>query len=296
PSSNRHYEPRIRQSLDSVQERPLGNGPDAEIDIARFPAWSRHWYAAPPEQDKKSRTSFPQPPDRAAIFDLGYAGDAHLHGTGESFDPYFGSTTGDSSNRDLLPWSHRDSPAYNEVIDEGTKEERLRMLEREFGPNAPGNAPAAPDHVVGSVDERGILVTEGSPYAPSRSSLRSPSPSQRPTLSSCVTPFMRLLQVQALPGGKPQKGRRGRKADQRSVQVNLIVDPSAFMLGRLREDGEPDDGNGSTEILSGSGGVFEGLAMERAWREARRERKWMLVFDIASLVLWAADYPLILRQ
>ncbi|KAI0030760.1 hypothetical protein K488DRAFT_87490, partial [Vararia minispora EC-137] len=63
PSSNQHHEPHIRQSLDSVQERPLGNGPDAEIDIARFPAWSRHWYAAPPEQDKKSRTSFPQPPD-----------------------------------------------------------------------------------------------------------------------------------------------------------------------------------------------------------------------------------------
>ncbi|KAI0026584.1 hypothetical protein K488DRAFT_65865, partial [Vararia minispora EC-137] len=36
------------------------------------------------------------------------------------------------------------------------------MLEREFGPNAPSSAFAAPDRVVGSVDERGNLVTEGS--------------------------------------------------------------------------------------------------------------------------------------
>ncbi|KAI0026583.1 hypothetical protein K488DRAFT_65864 [Vararia minispora EC-137] len=73
------------------------------------------------------------------------------------------------------------------------------------------------------------------------------------------------------------------------------------MPGGLHDDREPDDGDGSTEILSGLGtggarrppkrrGVFEGLAMERSWRAARRERKWMLVFDIASLVLWAAEF------
>lgn len=67
------------------------------------------------------------------------------------------------STRDLLPWSG-DPPSYGPPIDPEIKEERIRMLQREFGAKFKkglGIGGEEGDRVVGSVDENGQLVTQG---------------------------------------------------------------------------------------------------------------------------------------
>lgn len=69
------------------------------------------------------------------------------------------------SSRDLLPWSS-EPPSYGPPVDAEIKEERIRMLQREFGAKfkkgigmgggEDGEAPS-----VGSVDEKGKLITQG---------------------------------------------------------------------------------------------------------------------------------------
>lgn len=83
-------------------------------------------------------------------------------------DPVFAppSSIGHESTRGLLPWSHSDGSA---AVDPLTKEERMRMLEREFGPNSKkGKGKALGDFVdedgkplIGTVDANGNLVTQG---------------------------------------------------------------------------------------------------------------------------------------
>jgi hypothetical protein len=159
PTSHAHSDPRIRRSLDSVHEHGHPPPPGAEFDLARFPAWSRHWYDddAVDKPAKRPRASDP-PPSRAAFFDPGFAADP----SAGFFDPYLGSAGAASSRgADLLPWSQRDSVDGGAQLGEDIKEERMRMLEREFGPDAPGARPPPPTRVVGSVDERGNLITQG---------------------------------------------------------------------------------------------------------------------------------------
>ncbi len=69
--------------------------------------------------------------------------------------PPFSSTGHDS----LLPWSldHPDAP-----LDQGTKEERIRMLEREFAGVHPAFEPEPkPETLVGTADANGNLITQG---------------------------------------------------------------------------------------------------------------------------------------
>ncbi|KAF5389923.1 hypothetical protein D9757_003642 [Collybiopsis confluens] len=84
--------------------------------------------------------------------------------------PYdsYASSNGHDSNRELLPWSS-DPPEYGPNIDDSLKAERIRMLEREFGPNAKSAKSAKNDDfldengkpLVGTVDGKGNLVTQG---------------------------------------------------------------------------------------------------------------------------------------
>jgi hypothetical protein len=71
----------------------------------------------------------------------------------------------EESSRDLLPWSGE--PPYGAPVDAEVKEERLRMLQREFGSKARkkwigvDDGEEADPPIIGSVDEKGRLVTQG---------------------------------------------------------------------------------------------------------------------------------------
>lgn len=66
------------------------------------------------------------------------------------------------SQRDLLPWSAANAGNVEERLTEEVKAERLRMLEREFGDAEQDKTrEEGPDGIVGSVDERGRLITAG---------------------------------------------------------------------------------------------------------------------------------------
>jgi len=149
-----------------------------EIDISNFPKWSRGWYNS---NNSKSRpepdiytplpTSHLNSAKKQSPFDPGYVHDSY--GTYNS-DPYnaydlpppLSSLGGDS--RDMLPWSN-DPPEYGPPLDPMLKEERMRMLEREFGNNGKkkgkdlGKSLVDEDGkpLVGTVDEKGNLVTSG---------------------------------------------------------------------------------------------------------------------------------------
>ncbi|TFK54758.1 hypothetical protein OE88DRAFT_1732064 [Heliocybe sulcata] len=161
--------------------------PQDEIDIANFPAWSRNWYgdANRSKPSTKSRnigtlhsnSSVPQvypsltsPEEEKVMSPFDPAFPTHKYHTspyGYS-DPKI-ATAGHSvpfsdSSRTLLPWSN-DPPDYGPPVDDEMKEERMRMLEREFGGKGTGKGGYADEDgeekVVGSVDEKGNLVTQG---------------------------------------------------------------------------------------------------------------------------------------
>ncbi|KAJ7273278.1 hypothetical protein C8J57DRAFT_1449746 [Mycena rebaudengoi] len=148
---------------------PPQSAPD--IDTAHFPAWSRNWYANKPTASPPDiYTSLPRSsftPKRSP-----FAPGTLFPESDAAYDPYAtagASSLGYDSTRDLLPWSS-DPPDYGPGIDPTLKEERMRMLEREFGPHAKGPGAAGPagdfldengKPLIGTVDARGQLVTKG---------------------------------------------------------------------------------------------------------------------------------------
>ncbi|GLB34761.1 hypothetical protein LshimejAT787_0203260 [Lyophyllum shimeji] len=150
---------------------------DSEIDISHFPAWSRSWYnsrhsgptpASPPDIYTPLPASHLNSYNKPSPFDPGY-----IHRESDNWSDSHGyapaSSLGHDSTRNLLPWSndHLDDPPIDSVL----KEERMRMLEREFGSKAKGKGRADFEEgyfldengkpVVGTVDEKGNLVTQG---------------------------------------------------------------------------------------------------------------------------------------
>ena len=122
---------------------------------------------------------------------------------------------------------------------------------------------------------------------------------------------MMVLPVQGLPGGKPRKkGKKGKgPPDGGGVQVNLIVDPSMFGRDpeRASEDEDEEDGSsavpGSYSGASSAGqrrrrparrGIFAGLALEEEWKRARKVLKWGVTVDTVGMVLWGAEFVVIL--
>lgn len=180
-NSRTHYSP-SQQSHHSSRPETSPRIHDPEIDISTFPAWSRNWYSSGLNH---SATSAPDiytalPTSRLDLkrspFDPGHSlhnGYAFPDSSGFS-DPYGyapPSFHDHDSDRDLLPWSN-EPPEYGPPIDASLKEERLRMLEREFGPNAKvrasGGGGKEADFVdesgkplIGTVDAKGHLVTKG---------------------------------------------------------------------------------------------------------------------------------------
>jgi len=129
-----------------------------------------------------------------------------------------------------------------------------------------------------------------------------------------------VLPVQHLPGGSKHKGSKGKKKHKKGhhgangdVQVNLIVDPNIFggsRRGRDEEEEEYEDEEYSSRWGTHSGrsrgsdgrrsrapkrrSVFAGLALEARWKQARKRLKWAMAVDLACLVLWGAEFVVIL--
>lgn len=128
--------------------------PDDDIDTRNFPRWSRAWYG---DGNKAKLRDSGGPPILFPDFDGRSSSARHAA-------PAYGApTVAASGSRDFLPWGAADPEA---PVPDEIKEERLRMLEREFGPKRSRvrdeeAAPEEEERVVGSVDARGRLVTVG---------------------------------------------------------------------------------------------------------------------------------------
>lgn len=162
--SHRNIDHRLSTPLTSVHLRgsvPYSHEPlspfnahdvtlPSEIDITHFPSWSHGWYA---KEKKWSPIGQLHEPSRASFFDPAYP---TLGKTGNKFDAYAAASS--LSSRDYVPWSDSDTPDYDSPMNPELKQERVRMLEHEFGSAAPGPAKQEP---IGSVNEKGRLITDG---------------------------------------------------------------------------------------------------------------------------------------
>lgn len=152
--------------------QPQAQSVESEIDVSRFPVWSRNWYTSSnPVSGLNSPPDIYTPlpvshlPTNQSPFDPGYK---HREGLADfpSPDEYYNAPAsfGHDSSRDLLPWST--DPLESTPIDSAVKEDRMRMLEREFGAqnkskNLQDGLDESGNPIIGSVDENGRLVTQG---------------------------------------------------------------------------------------------------------------------------------------
>jgi hypothetical protein len=140
--------------------------PDEEIDVSQFPPWSRNWYTRP----KIFNTPYPVPDPEE--LDLVVSSSSHAN----PWDPTYthpdsihhhhplsylhDHPSSNHPSNTLLPWS-ADPADSGPPLDAEVKEERVRMLEREFGGARKGPNIAPTTLPIGTVDEKGKLVTEG---------------------------------------------------------------------------------------------------------------------------------------
>ncbi|KAI0797644.1 hypothetical protein C8Q75DRAFT_801577 [Abortiporus biennis] len=149
---------------------PTAESPQSEIDIAHFPSFTRGWYQQEQQQmkpDDPFTSLHGSEPHIVSPFNPGYISNAwradqygyHNYSPPPSY-PYFPSH-GSRSSRDVdvLPWS-ADPPESAPPLDPDIKEERVRMLEREFGKKGKGTNESG-ETLVGSVNAKGRLITEG---------------------------------------------------------------------------------------------------------------------------------------
>ncbi|KAF9053048.1 hypothetical protein BJ165DRAFT_1400404 [Panaeolus papilionaceus] len=405
-SSSRGHLPPSSYKTPRIFEAGAQHASSDEIDISSFPKWSRGWYdsnnSTPKYNTPASGQSKFDPNDMytpipmsrldsskgkaKSPFDPGYVHNALDNFGYDSYDPYDPppplSSLGHESSRNLLPWS-TDPPEYGPPLDPLLKEERIRMLEREFGNNPKKKDKNANPWVdeegkplVGTVDKNGNLVTVGPkkrifvrtlqivlalgaaiPAIYAAAAIKStdprdppPPPANKPpayvlyVLSSLTLVLLLYLFVarpcccgrrksksakHAFPGtsnmgmmvlpvggagkkGKKDKGSKkggGKYGPQgQDVQVNLIVDPTAFQPPE--ESDTESEGEYDEEAMPGSfeerqhtkrrkrnrrrRGVFEGLAMEADWKAARSWLKKITAMDVAGIVLWGAAFVFIM--
>lgn len=146
-SGHSHNYPRIFEA----QSPALPHEP--RVDLSAFPEWSREWYDRP-------KTQMPggfEPYDSFNTYDVDYPSQSHDGLLG--FPAKQHSVTNDS-HRSLLPWSGEDDASHTHVTSE-MKEERLRMLEKEFGHNGIDSSVIDQAKVIGSVDAKGNIITDG---------------------------------------------------------------------------------------------------------------------------------------
>ncbi|KAI0372932.1 hypothetical protein BV20DRAFT_990363 [Pilatotrama ljubarskyi] len=152
------------------RQEPQIASPDSEIDITHFPSFARGWYGqerSGPHHALPPPTGGAEGPQKRSPFDPAYTFEHDPFS-----DPYvsppptypYGSSYGSHSrysrDQNMVPWGG-DPPDGDRPVDPETKEERMRMLEREFGGKGGMKDEGDVERTVGSVDERGKLITEG---------------------------------------------------------------------------------------------------------------------------------------
>ncbi|KAF9558013.1 hypothetical protein CPC08DRAFT_709944, partial [Agrocybe pediades] len=401
-SSRVHFDPTSSNRGPYIVEPGISS---QELDISHFPKWSRNWYNANTSQDRFNRGDLdehdvytPIPSSHLngnpkSMFDPGY-----IPGPYDKYNSYDPASPPLSSlvhgSRDVLPWSN-DPPEYGQPqLDPLQKEERMRMLEREFGPKAmKGKAKddgkllvdENGNPLIGTLDDRGRLVTAGPkrrvafrvlqillsigasiPILYAAIAIKAvdpkkpPPPANKPPIfvlyvlsvltlllllymfvvrpCCCVrskqrstspkSPFgpagMMVLPVGNNTGKKAKKPKGGKKGRGKygappgqDVQVNLIVDPTAFLPQEPESESDSEDESLSETLMPGSfehlkqqqakekkkkarnrnrrrRGVLEGLAMEEEWKVARAWLKKLTMLDVAGVVLWGATFVFIL--
>lgn len=135
--------------------------PSDEIDVSNFPKWSRGWYNNTHNSHLPAQHDDIYSPIPASVFGSSKSKSAFNPGFPYDVPPPF-SSVGHESSRNLLPWS-MDPPEYGPPLNPILKEERLRMLEREFGSKGRNKDIGICDDdgkpKVGAVDGKGNLVT-----------------------------------------------------------------------------------------------------------------------------------------
>ncbi|KAG5651107.1 hypothetical protein H0H81_009838 [Sphagnurus paluster] len=172
PSQLRDYRTTANRFSHSYSPRlaePRIQPHDAEIDASHFPAWSRSWYdsrnaalASPPDIYTPLPVSHFNSTTKRSPFDPGY-----MHRDSPDFSDPYRTSIGHESARDLLPWSN--DPLDDQPIGSTLKQERMRMLEHEFGSNTrdkirADDGPFIDENgkpLLGTVDSNGNLVTQG---------------------------------------------------------------------------------------------------------------------------------------
>ena len=147
-SGHSHNVPRIFEA----QSPPVTSQP--EVDISSFPEWSRGWYDRP----KPQMPGAFDPYDTFNPYDAEFSPQSH-DGFGFGYPAKPLSSVNDS-HRSLLPWSGEDDAPRTHVTSE-MKEDRLRMLEKEFGQNGQPYFEGDESKVIGSVDSKGNIITDG---------------------------------------------------------------------------------------------------------------------------------------
>lgn len=170
PTSSQRSIPRIANHDDHL----LSDGPygyqdqESGIDVGRFPAFTRHWYSNRRPTARSPPSAYRSVPNTESISPFDPAYPTHKHNSFDSFRKQplsdFGyhslPSSHDSHSRNVLPWVNEAQDPLAEQLDPEVKQERIRMLEREFAGKGFGKA-ADDENMIGSADHRGRLVTQG---------------------------------------------------------------------------------------------------------------------------------------
>ena len=173
-TSSQRSAPRIANHDNFLpSDRPYsGQDHDTEIDTGRFPSFARHWYPNHRSTAGPPPTTYHHVPniDDISPFDPAYP--THKHNSLGPLNPFqkqpfsdFGypslPSSHSSHSRNVLPWVNEARDPLDEQLDPEVKRERIRMLEREFAGKDVGKGLDDDEIMVGSVDRRGTLVTQG---------------------------------------------------------------------------------------------------------------------------------------
>ena len=172
-TSSQRSAPRIADHEDYL----LSDGPyshqdlETEIDTGRFPPFARHWYSNHRSTARPPPSAYHSVPniDSASPFDPAYP--AHKHNSFHSHNSFqkqpfsdFGyslPSSRDSHSRNVLPWVNEAQDPLAEKLDPEVKQERIRMLEREFVRKGDGKGVDDDENMIGSADRKGRLITQG---------------------------------------------------------------------------------------------------------------------------------------
>ncbi|OJT09122.1 hypothetical protein TRAPUB_14449 [Trametes pubescens] len=173
PTRSHHSDPSSAHWSRPRQEPQIAS-PGSEIDIAQFPSFARGWYAqdrpgpqhplSPPTLlDDRGAKDQPKPSPFDPAYTFEHDPFHEPYSSPPPTYPYssaYGSQSRYSRDQNMVPWGG-DPPDGDRPINPETKEERMRMLEREFGGKGGPKDEGEAETMVGCIDQRGRLITQG---------------------------------------------------------------------------------------------------------------------------------------